>query len=100
MAQAFAQGARAVHDVPAQIIRVAAGTASDRQRGDIMKTTRVLGLAAIGAMLVLAAPTPQAQALSLANPASVTAIEASSKASTMQVHWHPSQHRRCRYCRR
>jgi hypothetical protein len=62
----------------------------------MMKMTRVLGLAAIGAILVLAAPTPQAQALSLANPAGATKIDERSNASTTQVHWHPSQHRRCR----
>jgi hypothetical protein len=64
-----------------------------------MKITRLLGLAAIAALFVLAAPAQQAQALSLVNPPGVTAIEASSKASTTQVHWHPSQHRRCRRCR-
>ena len=50
-----------------------------------MKMTRVLGLAAIGAVLVLAAPAQQAQALSLANPATVTAIQEGSKASTTEV---------------
>ena len=34
-----------------------------------MKVTKVLGLAAIGAVLVLAAPTERAQALSLVSPA-------------------------------
>jgi hypothetical protein len=57
-----------------------------------MKMTRVLGLAAIGAVLVLAAPAERAQALSLANPATVTAIQESSKASTTEVHWHRHWH--------
>lgn len=57
-----------------------------------MKMTRVLGLAAIGAMLVLAAPTRQAQALSLANPAGVTAIQESSKTTTTEVRWHHRWH--------
>jgi hypothetical protein len=61
-----------------------------------MKIMRLLGLAAIAAFLVVATPAQRAQALSLVNPAGVTAIEASTKASTTQVHWHPSQHRRCR----
>ncbi|MGA2055629.1 MAG: hypothetical protein ABSG88_09985 [Bradyrhizobium sp.] len=65
-----------------------------------MKMTRVLGLAAIAAFLVVAAPAQRAQALSLVNPASVTVIAAGSKVSTTQVHWHPSQHRRCRHCGR
>jgi len=66
-----------------------------------MKMTRVLGLAAIGAILVLAAPTQQAQALSLANPASVTAIQEGSKASTTEVRWHGHwRHHRCWHCHR
>jgi hypothetical protein len=54
--------------------------------------TRVLSLAAIGAMLVLAAPAQQAQALSLANPASVTAVQEGSKASTIEVRWRHHWH--------
>jgi hypothetical protein len=62
-------------------------------KGEIlMKMTRVLGLAAIGAVLVLAAPAQQAQALSLANPATATAIQESSKASTTEVRWHRHWH--------
>jgi hypothetical protein len=57
-----------------------------------MKMTRVLGLAAIGAMLLLAAPAQQAQALSLANPASVTAVQEGSKTSTTEVRWHHYWH--------
>jgi hypothetical protein len=53
-----------------------------------MKMTRVLGLAAIGAALVLAAPAQQAQALSLANPATVATIKEGSKTTTTEVHWH------------
>ena len=58
-----------------------------------MKMTRVLGLAALGAVLVLAAPTQQAQALSLANPAAVAAVQEGSKASTTEVRWHRRWHR-------
>jgi hypothetical protein len=66
-----------------------------------MKMTRLLGLAAIGAVLVLAAPAQQAQALSLANPASVTAIQEGSKVTTTEVHWHHRgwHHHRCWHCR-
>jgi hypothetical protein len=53
-----------------------------------MKMTRVLGLAGIGAVLALATPAQQAQALSLANPATVQAIHEGSKATTTEVHWH------------
>jgi hypothetical protein len=58
-----------------------------------MKMTRVLGTAALGALLVLAAPAKQAQALSLANPASVATIQEGSKASTTEVRWHHRWHR-------
>jgi hypothetical protein len=59
-----------------------------------MKMTRVLGLAAVGAVLVLAAPAQQAQALSLANPAAVPAIQEGSKVTTTEVHWrHRGWHR-------
>jgi hypothetical protein len=66
-----------------------------------MKMTRVLGLAALGAVLVLAAPAKQAQALSLANPSTVTAIQEGSKASTTEVRWHGHSHwhrHRCWHC--
>ena len=62
-----------------------------------MKMTRVLGLAALGAVLVLAAPAQQAQALSLANPATVTTIQESSKASMTEVRWHRRWHRHRRH---
>ena len=57
-----------------------------------MKMTRVLGLAAIGAVLVLAAPAQQAQALSLANPATATTVQEGSKVSTTEVRWHRHYH--------
>jgi hypothetical protein len=67
-----------------------------------MKMTRVLGLAAIGAVLVIATPAEQAQALSLANPATLTTIQQGSKASTTEVRWHGHwhHHHRCwHHCR-
>ena len=42
-----------------------------------MKMTKVLGLAAIGTVLILAAPVERAQALSLANPATAAAVQES-----------------------
>jgi hypothetical protein len=53
-----------------------------------MKMTRVLGLAAIGAVLILAAPVQRAQALSLANPAAAAAIQEGAKQDTTEVRWH------------
>jgi hypothetical protein len=40
-----------------------------------MKLTKVLGLAAVGGLLMLAAPAERAQALSLANPAAAPAVQ-------------------------
>jgi hypothetical protein len=66
-----------------------------------MKVTRVLGLAAVGALLILAAPTERAQALSLANPGAAAAVQENSKESskqgTTEVRWH--RHRCWRHCR-
>jgi hypothetical protein len=56
-----------------------------------MNVTRILGLAAVGALLILAAPT--AQALSLANPGAAAAVQESSKQATTEVRWHHHYHR-------
>jgi hypothetical protein len=61
-----------------------------------MKVTRLLGLAAVGALLILAAPTERAQALSLANPGGAVAIQQDSKADSTQVRWHGRWHRHWR----
>jgi hypothetical protein len=58
-----------------------------------MKVTRLLGLAAVGALLILAAPTERAQALSLANPGGAVAIQQDSKTVSTQVRWHGHWHR-------
>ena len=63
-----------------------------------MNVTRILGLAAIGALLAIAAPTERAQALSLANPGAAAAVQESSKQGTTEVRWH-RWHRHCRHCR-
>ena len=64
-----------------------------------MNATKVLGLVAVGACLVLAAPTRQAQALSLSNPGAAAAVQADTKQATTEVrwghhhhHWHGSHH--------
>jgi hypothetical protein len=58
-----------------------------------MKVTRLLGLAAVGALLILAAPTERAQALSLANPGGAAAIQQDTKVDGTQVRWHRHWHR-------
>jgi hypothetical protein len=62
-----------------------------------MNVTRILGLAAVGALLILAAPT--AQALSLANPGAAAAVQESSKQETTEVRWHRHHHWHHRYHR-
>ena len=52
-----------------------------------MNVTRVLGLAAVGALLVLAAPAERAQALSLSNPGAAAAVQEGSQTTT-EVRWH------------
>ena len=60
-----------------------------------MNVTRVLGLAAVGALVVIAAPSERAQALSLANPSAAAAVQESSKqGSITEVRWHHRWHHR------
>jgi hypothetical protein len=54
-----------------------------------MNVTKALGLAAIGALLILAVP---AQALTLANPGAAAAVQDSAKQTTT-VGWHRHWHR-------
>jgi hypothetical protein len=56
-----------------------------------MNVTKLLGLAAVGALLILAAPT--AQAMSLANPGAAVAVQHDSKVEATQVGWHRHWHR-------
>jgi hypothetical protein len=68
-----------------------------------MNVSRLLGLAAIGGLLVLAAPTERAQALSLSNPAAAMATQGDSKQITTEVRWrrwHRGGHRWHRWHRR
>ncbi len=51
-----------------------------------MNGMRMLGLAALGAVVVLSAPVERASAFSLSNPAAATAVQDSAKATT-EVHW-------------
>jgi hypothetical protein len=59
-----------------------------------MNVTRLLGLAAVGALLILAAPTERAQALSLASPGAAAAVQDDAKDITTQVHWRHHHHHR------
>lgn len=53
-----------------------------------MNGTKVLGLAAVCALLALAAPVVPAQALSLINPGTAAAVQQDSKSLTTEVRWH------------
>jgi hypothetical protein len=59
-----------------------------------MNVTKVLGLAAVGALLMLAAPTERARALSLSNPGAAAAVQDGSKQVTTEVRWGRWHHRR------
>jgi hypothetical protein len=52
-----------------------------------MKLTKVLGLAAVAAMLMLAAPSERAQAMSLSNPGAAAAVQDGSRQTTTEVRW-------------
>ena len=52
-----------------------------------MNVTRLLGLAAVGGLLVLVAPAERAQALSLSNPGAATAVQDGSNQTVTEVRW-------------
>ena len=52
-----------------------------------MNRTKVLGLAAVAAVLVLASPVQRASAVSLINPGAATAVQDDSKQLTTEVRW-------------
>jgi len=58
-----------------------------------MNVKKVLGLAAVGALLILAAPAERAQALSLASPGAAAATVQDGKQMTTEVRWHRRGHR-------
>jgi hypothetical protein len=57
-----------------------------------MNGTKVLGLAAVGAFLIVAAPVERAQAVSLINPGAAGTIQEDSKQLTTEVRWHHHHH--------
>ena len=66
-----------------------------------MNVTRVLGLAAVAALLMLTAPAERAQALSLASPGAAAAVQDGSRDITTEVRWrhHWRHHRHWGYHR-
>ena len=69
-----------------------------------MNVTKVLGLAAIGGLLVLGVPAERAQALSLASPGAAAAVQDGSGQMTTEVRWRGwgrrHHHRHYRHWRR
>lgn len=53
-----------------------------------MKVMKVLGLAAVGAVLALAVPAERANALSLATPGAAATAQDNASQTTTQVRWH------------
>jgi hypothetical protein len=58
-----------------------------------MNGTKVVGLAAVGAVLLLAAPAERAQAVSLINPGAAAAVQQDAQVTT-EVRWHHHWHHR------
>ena len=56
-----------------------------------MNGTRMLALAALGAVLLLGTPAERAAAVSLSNPAAASAVQDSAKVTT-EVRWHHHWH--------
>jgi hypothetical protein len=59
-----------------------------------VQATKFFGLAAVGAMLVLAAPTERARALSLSNPGAASSVQQDVKPATTEVRWGRHRHHR------
>jgi hypothetical protein len=54
-----------------------------------MQLTKILGLAAVGAVLALA---ERANALSLSNPGTAAAVQEDTRLATTEVHWRHHRH--------
>lgn len=59
-----------------------------------MNVKRLLGFAAVGGLLLVAAPPERAQALSLINPGIAAAVQDGSNAVTTEVRWRRGGFRR------
>jgi hypothetical protein len=62
-----------------------------------MQVTKVLGLAAVGALLAIAAPTERANALSLSNPGAAAAVQEDVRPVTSEVGWRHRHYRHHRW---
>lgn len=75
-----------------------AGLKMSGDKEKLMTMTKLLGVAAVGAMLAMAAPTQHAQAMSVINPGPTAAVDHGPAAQTTEVrwhrHWHPRPHPR------
>jgi hypothetical protein len=65
-----------------------------------MNMMKILGLAAVGALLLLAAPAERARALSLSNLGAAAAIQDGSRQMTTEVRWHRHRWHHRRHWRR
>ena len=59
-----------------------------------MQITKVLGLAAVGAMLAIAAPAQQANAMGLSNPGAAAAVREDVRPAATEVGWRYHRHQR------
>ncbi len=57
-----------------------------------MTVTKLVGIAALGAVLAMAAPAQRAQALSLINPGAAMPVQQGTTQETTQAHWHGRHH--------
>jgi hypothetical protein len=65
-----------------------------------MNMKRILGFAAIAGLLVVAAPTERAHALSLSTPGAAAAVQDDTSKLTTEVRWHRHHWRRHHWHRR
>jgi hypothetical protein len=80
-----------VETEPVRRHRISSGV-QDPWKDQSMKVTKVFGLAAFGALLMLVAPASPAQAMSLSNPGAAAAVRQDSGQATTEVHWHGHHH--------
>lgn len=73
--------------------RFGADVTPDPRRA-FMQFTKIMGLAAVGALLALASPAERANALSLSNPGAAAAVQDDARLATTEVHWRHRHHHR------
>jgi hypothetical protein len=85
---------RAAAAAISRLVKAVHGARRDvrRSKEKFMTVTKLLGIAAVGAVLALAAPAERAQALSLINPGAATAVQQGTTQETTQAHWHGHRH--------